>query len=198
MQFNASTFYYDYQDKQLAGFFADPIFTTLVRLDNVPESAAYGLDTQLTWQVSSHLTAILAGTLLHTEIKNYTGINALGQSQDYDGADFIYSPKESGSATLLYDRPIADNLAVAASLNGHYQSKSYGDFEGTDYAQIDSYSLLNATFGFHTLDGHWDFTLWGNNITDEYYWVSVTQNANTVIRFAGKSRTYGASLTYRF
>ena len=26
---------------------------------------------------------------------------------------------------------------------------------------------------------------------------SVTQNANTVIRFPGKTRTYGASLTYR-
>jgi iron complex outermembrane recepter protein len=198
MQFNASTFYYDYQDKQLAGFFADPIFTTLVRLDNIPKSEAYGLDTQLTWQMSSHLTAIFAGTLLHTEVQNYSGINAAGQSQDYDGADFIYSPKESGSATLLYDRPIADNLGLAVTLNGHYQSKSYGDFEATKYGQIDSYSILNATFGFHTLDEHWDLTFWGNNLTDEYYWVSVTQNANTVIRFAGKSRTYGASLTYRF
>jgi iron complex outermembrane recepter protein len=50
----------------------------------------------------------------------------------------------------------------------------------------------------HTLDGRWDLNFWGNNLTDEYYWLSVTQNANTVIRFPGKTRTYGASLTYRF
>jgi len=198
MQFNASTFYYDYTDKQLAVFFADPIFTVLARLDNIPESEAYGLDTQLTWRMTTHLTAILAGTLLHTEVKNYEGINALGQPTDFNGADFLYSPKQSASATLFYDRPIADNLGFAASLNGHYQSTSYGDLEGSEGAEIDSYSLLNASIGIHTLDGKWDLSVWGNNLTDEYYWLSVTQNANTVIRFPGKTRTYGASLTYRF
>ena len=198
MQFNASMFYYDYQDKQLAVYFADPIFTVLARLDNVPEAEAYGLDTQLTWRLTTELTAILAGTLLHTEVRNYEGINALGEQTDFNGAEFLYSPEQSGSATLFYDRPIADNLGFAASLNGHYQSKSYGDLEGTQGGQIDSYSLLNASIGVHTLDGRWDLTFWGNNLTDEYYWLSVTQNANTVIRFPGKTRTYGASLTYRF
>ena len=64
--------------------------------------------------------------------------------------------------------------------------------------EIDGYSVMNASIGVHTLDGKWDLTFWGNNLTDEYYWLSVTQNANTVIRFPGKTRTYGASLTYRF
>jgi len=198
MQFNASAFYYDYTDKQLAVFFADPIFTVLARLDNVPESEAYGLDTQLTWRLTTELTAILAATLLHTEVKNYEGINALGEPEDFDGAEFLYSPEQSGSATLFYDRPIADNLGFSASLNGHYQSKSFGDLENSSGAQVDSYSVLNATVGVHTLDGKWDLTFWGNNLTDEYYWLSVTQNANTIIRFPGKTRTYGASLTYRF
>ncbi|MCB1689487.1 MAG: TonB-dependent receptor [Halioglobus sp.] len=198
MQFNVSTFYYDYKDKQLAVYFADPIFTTLARLDNVPDSEAYGLDTQLTWRLTSDLTAILAGTLLHTEVQNYEGINALGQPQDFDGAEFLYSPKQSGNATLMYDRPINDRLGVTASLNVHYQSESQADLTNSAVGEVDDYTTVNATLGFHTLDGHWDFTLWGNNISDEYYWLSVTQNANTVIRFAGKSRTYGASLTYRF
>jgi outer membrane receptor protein involved in Fe transport len=198
MQFNASTFYYDYQDKQLSVYFADPIFTTLARLDNVPESEAYGLDTQLTWRMTQELTAVLAATLLHTEVKNFQGINALGQPEDFDGADFLYSPDESGSATLFYDRPISGNLGLAASLNAHYQSKSYGDLEGSKGGEIDGYGTLNASVGVHTLDGKWDLTFWGNNLTDEYYWLSVTQNANTVIRFPGKTRTYGASLTYRF
>ncbi len=198
MQFNASLFYYDYTDKQLAVFFADPIFTVLARLDNIPESEAYGLDTQLTWRMTTHLTAILAGTLLHTEVMNYEGINALAEPTDFNGADFLYSPEHSGSATLFYDRPIADNLGFAATLNGHYQSTSTGDLVGSKAAEIDSYSVLNASIGVHTLDGRWDLSFWGNNLTDEYYWLAVTQNANTIIRFPGKTRTYGASLTYRF
>jgi iron complex outermembrane recepter protein len=198
MQFNVSTFYYDYKDKQLAVYFADPIFTTLARLDNVPDSEAYGLDTQLTWRVTSELTAIVAATLLHTEVKNYMGINALGVPQDFDGAEFLYSPKRSGSATLMYDRAVSDSLSISASLNVHYQSKSQADLTDAAVGQVDGYTLANATLGIHTPDRRWDLTLWGDNLTDEYYWPSVTQNANTVIRFAGKSRTYGASLTYRF
>jgi outer membrane receptor protein involved in Fe transport len=198
MQFNLSTFYYDYKDKQLAVYFADPIFTTLARLDNVPDSEAYGLDTQLTWRLSSSLTAILAGTLLHTEVQNYSGINALGEPQDFDGAEFLYSPKRSGSATLLYDVELTDGLGLSASLNAHYQSQSQADLTNSTVGEVDDYTLLNATLGIHTLDRHWDLTFWGNNITDEYYWLSVTQNANTIIRFAGKARTYGAALTYRF
>jgi iron complex outermembrane recepter protein len=148
--------------------------------------------------LNSSLTAMLAGTLLHTEVNNYTGINALGQPQDFDGAEFLYSPERSGSATLLYDRQISDSLGLSASLNAHYQSQSESDLEGSRAGAIDDYALVNASIGVHTLDGHWDLSFWGNNITDEYYWLSVTQNANTIIRFAGKSRTYGTSLTYRF
>ncbi|CAA0124075.1 Ferripyoverdine receptor [Halioglobus japonicus] len=198
MQFNVSTFYYDYKDKQLAVYFADPIFTTLARLDNIPKSEAYGLDTQLTWAITSKLTAILAGTLLHTEVKNYQGINAQGEPEDYDGAEFLYSPKRSGNLTFMYNTPISDALGVTASLNVHYQSESQADLTSSTVGEVDDYTTANATLGIHTLDGQWDFTLWGNNITDEYYWLSVTQNANTIVRFAGKSRTYGASLTYRF
>jgi iron complex outermembrane receptor protein len=198
MQLNLSTFYYDYQDKQLAVYFADPIFTTLVRLDNVPEAAAYGVDAQLTWLFHANFTAILAGTFLHTEVQNYTGINSVGQPQDFDGADFLYSPERNGSATLLYDRDITGKLGISASLNAQYQSQSRADLEGSRLGQVDGYTLYNATFGIHTLDGHWDLSFWSNNLTDEYYWMAVTQNSNTVIRFAGKSRTYGTSLTYHF
>ncbi len=198
MQFNASTFYYDYKDKQLSVYFADPIYTTLSRLANIPDSEAYGLDAELTWRLSSSLTAMLAGTLLHTEVQNYSGIDVAGQPSDFDGAEFLYSPKRSGSVTLLYETPITHALGLSASINGHYQSKSQADLAGEDTHKIDGYGVWNATLGIHTLDGHWDLSFWGNNLFDEYYWLQVTQNANTIFRFAGKTRTYGTSLTYRF
>ena len=122
----------------------------------------------------------------------------MGQPTDYNGAEFLYSPEQSGSATLFYDREITGNLAFFANLNAHYQSSSNGDLGGTNAGQIDSYSLLNGSIGIHTMDQRWELSLWGNNLTDEYYWLSVTQNANAVIRFAGKSRTYGTTLSYRF
>lgn len=43
VQLNLAAFYYDYKDKQISTYFADPIYTALARLDNVPKSEAYGV-----------------------------------------------------------------------------------------------------------------------------------------------------------
>jgi iron complex outermembrane receptor protein len=44
----------------------------------------------------------------------------------------------------------------------------------------------------------WELSLWGRNLTDEYYWSAVSSNANVVVRFPGKPTTYGASLSLKF
>ncbi|TGD73372.1 TonB-dependent receptor [Mangrovimicrobium sediminis] len=198
LQANASAFFYDYTDKQLNVYFADPIYTALPRLDNIPDSEAYGLDTELTWLVTEGLTAFAAATWLQTEIQDYTGINNAGEVTDYDGAEFLYSPDLTASLTFLYQRAISAGLGFNASLNARYQSDSYANLEGDDEYTIDAYNVVNASIGLGALTGNWDVSLWAENLTDEYYWLTVTQGANTVIRFPGKSRTYGATLTYRF
>ena len=58
--------------------------------------------------------------------------------------------------------------------------------------------MLNASLGVHALDDRWELSLWGRNLTDEYYWSAVSSNANVVVRFPGQTRTYGASLTFKF
>ena len=198
LQANAAAFYYDYDDKQLAVLFADPIYVVLPRLDNIPDSEAYGLDTEISWAITRELTAIAAATFLHTEINDFQGIDFTGELIDLDGSEFLYSPDTTSTLSLLYARPIAANLGFNAALNGRYQSTSHADLAGTDLYAIDAYTVLNASVGVQTLDGRWDLTFWGSNLTDEYYWLTVTQGANTVIRFPGQARTYGASLTYRF
>ncbi|MCB1844893.1 MAG: TonB-dependent receptor [Halioglobus sp.] len=198
MQLNASAFYYDYEDKQLSVYFADPIFTVLGRLANVPESEAYGLDTEVSLRVTTHLTAVAAATLLHTEVLEYEGIDSSGQPSNASGAEFLYSPDVTATLTLLYDRPLTDALGIGFNLNSRYQSNSEGDLEANELARIDAYTLLNAGVSLYCLDRSWELALWGSNLTDEYYWVSTTQNANTWVRLPGKARSYGASLTYRF
>ncbi len=198
MQWNASAFYYDYEDKQLSVYFADPIYTTLSRLANVPESIAYGLDTELTWRMSRSFTAIASATLLQTEVQGYMGIDAAGQPADFDGAEFLYSPEASGAITLLYERDLTQSLGLSAHVNSRYQTESFANLEASDDYAIDAFTVVNAGISIHSLDHTWDLSLWGNNLTDEYYWLTVTQNANTVFRFPGKTRTFGATFTYRF
>jgi hypothetical protein len=60
---------------------------------------------------------------------------------------------------------------------------------GDESPAIDSCNVVNASVGIYSLDQRWDLTHWADNLGDEYYWLTVTQGANTVIRFPGMTRT---------
>ncbi|MEH6696902.1 MAG: TonB-dependent receptor [Hyphomonas sp.] len=198
MQANAALFYYDYEDKQLSAFFADPIYKALARLQNVPTAEAYGLDAEVTYLISEELTAIGGLTLLHTEIGDFDTVDSFGLPTNRQGDPFLYSPESVASLALLYDRPVTTELGLRASVSGRWQSESTAGQPNDPLYDIDSYGLLNGSIGIYSLNNNWDLSVWGKNLTDEYYWQQITTNANVVVRYAGMPRTFGASLTYRF
>ncbi|QUD87317.1 TonB-dependent receptor [Phenylobacterium montanum] len=198
LQVNASIFYNDYKDKQLSGYFADPIYTALARLVNIPKSQAYGIDSDVTWRVTHSLTATASVTYLQTEVQKYVGINAAGLPQNFAGAQFPLSPTWQTSLTLLYDHPINDAIGLQAALNGRYQSRSHADLGEDPLFGIKGYGLLNASVGIHALNDRWEFMIWDRNITDAYYWTAVASNANSVVRFPGQPTTFGASLSFKY
>jgi len=198
VQSNLSVFFYDYQDKQISTYFADPIYTALARLDNVPKSAAYGVEGELTWSPSRSLTLAASALWLHTEIQDYIGTNAAGQPQNFDGAEFIYSPEFQGSLSVIFDHEITDALGLQVTLNTRYQSESNTIFEDLPLYALPSYGLVNASIGLHGRDDRWSVTLWGRNLADEYSWSAVASNANVVVRFPNPPLTYGATLGFKF
>ena len=198
VQLNLSGFFYDYEDKQISTYFADPIYTALARLDNVPKSTAYGVEGELTWSPSRFLTLAASALWLQTEIQDYIGTNAAGQPQNFDGAEFIYSPEFQGSLSIIFDHEISDALGLQVTLNTRYQSESNTIFEDLPLYALPSYGLVNASIGLHGRDDRWSVTLWGRNLTDEYYWSAVASNANVVVRFPSPPLTYGATLGFKF
>jgi iron complex outermembrane recepter protein len=198
VQLNLSGFFYDYQDKQISTYFADPIYTALARLDNVPKSQAYGVEGELTWSPSRSLTFAASALWLHTEIQDYIGTNAAGQPQNFDGAEFIYSPEFQGSLSIIFDREITEALGLQVTLNTRYQSESNTILEDLPLYALPSYGLVNASIGLHGRDDRWSVTLWGRNLADEYSWSAVASNANVVVRFPNPPLTYGATLGFKF
>lgn len=197
VQANVSGFYYDYEDKQLSVYFADPIYTALARLNNVPESRAYGVDGDITWRITPELTANASAVWLQTEVIGYVGINSAGVAQDFDGAEFLYSPEWQTSFTLSYDGNVGP-MGLKAAVNYRWQSESQADLEGNPLFVIPEYGLLTGTVGLWTPNERWGITAWGRNLTDEYYWSAVSSNANTVVRFPGMPRTFGVTLSMRY
>ena len=198
MQANASLFFYDYEDKQGSSFFPDPIYTALSQLQNAPKAEAYGLDAEVTWLIVPELTAIGGLTLLNTEYKEFDTFDFAGLPDDASGDEFLYSPDTSASLTLIYDNDITPDLGMNAALSARWQSDSTAGDPNNPLYDIDSYALLNGSVGLYSLENGWEFSIWGKNLTDEYYWQQITSNANVILRFAGKPRTFGASLSYRF
>jgi iron complex outermembrane receptor protein len=198
VQFNVAGFYYDYADKQISTYFADPIYTALSRLDNVPKSKAYGVEAELTIRPVPSLTLIGNGLWLKTRIDSYVGTDAGGLTQDFEGARFIYSPEWTLSGTALFDQPVSDAVSVTANVNVRYQSRQTTIFEVNPLYDIKAYALLNAGIGIKAPDDQWSFNIWARNLTDEYYWNAVASNANVVVRFPGQVRTFGATAAFRF
>ena len=198
MQANASLFYYDYTDKQVSSFFPDPIYRALSRLQNAPEGEAYGLDADVTVLLTENLTAIGGLTLLHTEFGSFETSDAFGLPINRQGDPFLYSPETTASLSLIYDRPVSETLGLRGSLSGRWQSDSTAGSPDDPLYDIDSYGVLNGSIGVYSLNDSWELSIWGQNLTDEYYWQQITSNANVVLRFAGRPRTYGATLSYKF
>ncbi|HMT46302.1 MAG: hypothetical protein RL702_2321 [Pseudomonadota bacterium] len=197
VQANVSVFYYDYQDKQISTYFADPIYTALARLDNVPKSEAYGLEAELTVRPMRGVALTGNALWLHTRINSYNGTNAGGLPQNFDGSEFIYSPKFQGSVTLTYDTPISDGLNLNGAIAARYQSESNTIFEDLALYKIKPYAVVNASLGVKSESG-WSASIWAKNLFDKYYWSAVASNANVVVRFPNPPRTFGVSLGYDF
>ena len=198
LQANAALFYYDYEDKQVASFFPDDIYTALSRLQNAPTGEAYGLDAELTWLIGDSFTAIGGMTLLNTEYGSFPTTDFAGQPTNNEGNPFLYSPEQAYSLSIIYDNELTETIGVRGAISGRWQSESTaGDPENSLY-DIPSYGLLNGSLSLYGLENGWEIGVWGKNLTDEYYWQQITSNANVILRFAGRPRTFGASLSYRF
>ena len=189
-------FYYDYKDKQLSGYHRDIVFTTLARLVNVPDSAAYGAEAELSVRATDHLTLAGSATYLVTKVKDYIGIDELGADVSFDGARFPNASTWMANATVLYDRPLSDGLGLRGALNYRWQSAANAGMSNDPNYAIDPYGLLNGSLGVY--GDRWEVSVWGKNLTNTYYPVSINSNANVIFKIPGMPVTYGASLTVKF
>src|SRR3546814_15944915 len=67
---------------------------------------------ELTIRPATGLTLAANALWLKTRINDYDGTNAAGQPENFDGAEFIYSPEFQGSVTLAYDTPVSDTVRL--------------------------------------------------------------------------------------
>jgi len=216
--FNVTGFHQEFSDFQLNTF----IGTTFV-VESIPELTSQGVDIDLILLSPIRGLTFQGGlTLANTEYGDFGPLDLATPGRFValsllPGARAGFAPEVSGSASLTYQREVANNLTARFTLGAKYNSE-YNTGSDLLPAKIqDSYALINGRIGIGSTDGRWNLELWGQNLTDEDYYQVVfnapfqgsayptnIQNyqpafdSQTYNAFLGTPRTYGMTLRLRY
>ncbi|WP_293969212.1 TonB-dependent receptor [Sphingomonas sp.] len=201
VQLNGAVFYYDYQDKQIRGRIIDPTLGGLNQLLNIPKSHVEGAELQLAWQPVSGLTLNGGATYVKSQIDgnftNFTGI--LRGPVNLSGQAFPLTPKWQLTGDAQYDVPVSGSAAIFAGVGATYQSATNAALGDEPLLAIKAYTLVDLRAGIHAIDDTWRISGFVKNLTNEYYWTNVVNaGADVAARYAGRPRTYGVTLSYRY
>jgi iron complex outermembrane receptor protein len=209
VELDGNVFYYDYHDKQLEMRKPDPqgIFGLLNRLVNVPKSEVTGAELAVKFMPTSHLVLTFRGTYLDSRvISSFSGYNSFSTTPiNLQGEAFPNTPKWSISGDAQYSWDISGGYSAFVGINGRYRTSSQGEFgtygaiqEGYPSLVVKAYALADVRAGLLSRNGRWRFEVFGNNVTNTYYWNDATLSGESVVRFAGMPATYGLTIRYMY
>ncbi len=209
LEIDGDYFHYDYTNKQLELRQPDPngIFGLLNTLLNVPKSTEDGVELTTRLRPLPGVTLTAAGTYLDSRIDgsfvNYSPLSPV--PIDIGGEAFPDVPKWSGRFGAQYDFDLNDRYAAFIGLNARIQSRASGAFGTYNDAQLGypsfelrGYGILDLRAGINSNDGHWHLQVFGNNVTNTYYWNQVVRSGDVIVRYAGLPTIYGITLGYQY
>jgi iron complex outermembrane receptor protein len=193
----SAAFYYDYQDQQV--FMNQSAITPgappLQLLSNVGESSIYGLELDLSAQISSALSTQLSiGYLPEANLASF--VDAAGVEVTDNRLPFTSKWNIAAQA----DYVIAMSKGqLHLHLNADYQSKFYFDQNQSDFAAQDSYVLWNARVAWEYTN--WSVGGWVKNLTNETYShlkFDLINLYGMLQDFKGEARQVGFDVRYTF
>lgn len=200
-EITAAAFYYDYRNKQVLGrqVFTPNVFGAINTLTNIPKSSIKGAEAQISLFPIRGLTMTAAGTFLNSKvIGDFVNADILGNTANFRGDAFPYTPKWQLVMDGEYRFPIGSRNEIILGGNANYRSKTTSGFGGNSILDIDSYWLVDARLGLDLNDGAYRIQLFGRNITNSYYWTNVSRSLDNVRRYAGQPATYGVQISARY
>jgi outer membrane receptor protein involved in Fe transport len=159
----------------------------------------------------------VAATYLQATIDQFTGINAGGLAANFADTPIPFTPKWQIGTNADYTFAVSSgwDAFVGASVNFRsntvaivggnlrFPVSPYNSLNGlpaptADPYSIDQYTLVDVRAGVQSKDEKWRFSVWGKNVTNQYYWTNVVAAFDCIVRYSGMPATYGVSATYQF
>ncbi|WP_324261018.1 TonB-dependent receptor [Altererythrobacter sp. H2] len=200
VQLNGAVFHYDYRDKQTLGsvILTPDIFGPLNLLVNIPKSKVTGAELQAVVRPTEGLTLNAGVTYVDSKIGTFTNFDPFGVVRNFKGEAFPNTPKWQWTVAADYAFPLSASLNGFVGANASGRSDANGALGENPILAIDGYTLLDLRAGIESEDERWKVTLWGRNVTNQYYWTNAYKISDVSARFAGMPATYGASLSFRY
>ena len=214
LQLNATAFRMDIEGFQDRAFDGISFITR-----NVGELRQQGVEVDATWRPLDQLMLIGGASYLDSEFRDYRNASPLpgGPIQDLTGARAHFAPKWQGSLVADWSDDFGDFAGgTKYFLRGEGQyigdQNIGGNTNQNPQSEQDGYGLLNARLGLRADDGQWQFSLYGKNLTDEGYCLTIfdqpfsaqlggvdpVANTNPQRCAVGTPRTYGAELRFTY
>jgi iron complex outermembrane recepter protein len=204
-QFNASAFYYKYTDLQVATYNG-----ALIAVTNAAKSKVYGAEFDFSTKVLEHVTFSAGGAYTHATYDRY--LNAPRYSQERDPTNpafglFVSAPSDASGNTLQRAPKFSGNVGLGyranvfrgpldVNANYAYQTKTY--FEPANQFAQGGYGLLNLRATWTEPNGHWSFSLYGNNVTNTNYLRSIFESPFSIQQVYGEPAVYGGSVSFNY
>ncbi|WP_414830437.1 TonB-dependent receptor [Alteromonas sp. H39] len=202
---NATLFSYDHKDRQYIGIEGDLSDPTALdqRLRNAAETAAKGLELEMTWVATDNLQFDVAYGYIDFEIKENNAVPPL--------IGLASTPENTFNVGANYQM-VTDFGDLIFNANYYYRG-DYLLFETSDLIEQDGYGLVNFSVRWESVEGDWYAGLHGKNLTDEEYlvggydFVTIGEDGSygpglggdtTLIGYYGDPRTVHLTVGYRF
>ncbi len=175
---------------------------------NAAKMTAYGIENELTVQISDGLMLRVPFSFQHCEYGNFTTLDPSGNGAtiDLSGLPVNRCPTVTATLDLNYSVPIAwTGGRVVIDVNDNYVSRNLDTYSialpNSPFTQTyaDARALLGASVTYNAPDNRWFARVYGRNLTDKLYKESA-QNVDPlwVWAFYGEPRFVGGEIGFKF
>lgn len=201
LRFNASYFYYDYQNIQVQVIPAGG--AGIVSTTNAGAATVQGLDVDFEYAPTRQFSlsggfAIIDG--VYDEFANTVAypaspLSGAPMTIDASGNDTIRTPKFTANLTAAYDVE-TESGTFPLSLTVSHNSGFF--FSADNRLEQPAYTLINGSIGWEPVGRAYSVTVWGSNLTDEYYLAQGVPSGLGDLTSPSAPRTYGITLRTKF
>lgn len=198
MQFNGSVYSMDWNNMQVSQFDSQNI-SVLTVVDNGGNAEILGVEADLVWAVTDHLTLFAAGSYNDTELVYVDPAFDIVVADA--GTPLPLTPKQQMTARARYDWNMNSDLdgywQIAFKYSGEAINSLVDTPEEPNTTQ-DSYTILDAAVGVLSSRNGWRAELFATNLTDERAQLHINRQDFFERTTTNRPRTIGVRFSYEY